>query len=315
MHFWDEKRPFDWYQEALSRGIERVKQAPATATLGDPSFSTFTYTWSSSERVSREWATAFQRCRTDGCNTEQACVEARCYKEAAESAHPLSGGGANITLPWLMRAAHGEHAKFIVMLRDPVERFHAAFWTYEHYQNYYGHFNRTFQPVDGMEKATEASFSAYANECLDNAERCLAEGFTERECFEAYEALTPRNEKSFYHLDQFLKSMHAHWMAGWLEAFPRSAFLVLRTEDWVSGPAARRDALRRIFEHLQLPPAADAALEEMVALPDRRFRTAPRPAGLGEVEAATQARLRAFFAPHNAKLAAMLGDERFRWGY
>ena len=310
-------------------------------SVPDPSFSTFTYTWSSSERVTKEWAVAFQRCRTETCSTEQACVERQCYTDAAAVAHPLSGGGVNMTLPWLLRAAHGEHAKFIIMLRDPVERFHAAFWNYEHYQNYYGHFNRTFQPVEGLPRATEASFSSYANECLDNVERCLSEGYSERECFEAYEALTPQNEKSFYHLDQcvrggvksamphltrappllpppcrLLKSMHAHWMAGWLEAFPRTSFLVLRLEDIRASEEGRAAALRAAFAHLDLvPPPSEQALADMAALPVRRFRNAPRPAGQGEVEAATLTRLRAFFAPHNARLAKMLGDDAFTWGY
>lgn len=31
----------------------------------------------------------------------------------------------------MVRAAHGTHAKIIVLLRDPIERFHAAFWSYE----------------------------------------------------------------------------------------------------------------------------------------------------------------------------------------
>ena len=199
IHYWDEKREFAWYEEALSGGIEQVKADPEHMVLNDPSFSTFTYTWSSSERVTREWATAFQRCRTETCDTKQDCVEQRCYSDAAAVAHPLSGGGVNMTIPWLMRAAHGEHARFVVVLRDPVQRFHASFWTYEHYQNFYGHFNRTFQPVEGLPKASEASFSAFAIEGVENMERCLSEGFSERECFEAYEALSPRNEKSFYH--------------------------------------------------------------------------------------------------------------------
>jgi hypothetical protein len=179
MHYWDEKRDFRWvrpdwpewpatpahslrhpvqYQEALSGGIQQVAADPAHMVLNDPSFSTFTYTWSSSERVTREWATAFQKCRTDTCATQQDCVERQCYTDAAAVAHPLSGGGVNMTIPWLMRAAHGEHARFVVVLRDPVQRFHSAFCefrqfckqrypftadsaragTYEHYQNFYG---------------------------------------------------------------------------------------------------------------------------------------------------------------------------------
>ena len=88
--------------------------------------------------------------------------------------------------------------------------------------------------------------------------------------------------------------MHSHWMAGWLEAFPRSSFLVLRLEDLIQ-PGGMETALRAVFEHLQVPPAPDALMREMLALPPRRFRTQPRAEGRGEIEQATLARLRGFF--------------------
>lgn len=39
-----------------------------------------------------------------------------------------------MTLPFLMRRAMGRNIRLIVMLRDPVDRLHAAFWAGDHYQ-------------------------------------------------------------------------------------------------------------------------------------------------------------------------------------
>lgn len=39
-----------------------------------------------------------------------------------------------MTLPYLMRRAMGRNIRLIVMLRDPVDRLHAAFWAGDHYQ-------------------------------------------------------------------------------------------------------------------------------------------------------------------------------------
>jgi N-acetylgalactosamine 4-sulfate 6-O-sulfotransferase len=313
MHFWDEKRTFESYQSMLGPGIEQVRQNPREMVLGDSSFSHFTYTWSSSDRITIEWTTAFKRCREESCQLDRTCIERICYSEARAAAHPLSGGGVNLTLPWLVRAAHGEHARFIVLLRDPVERFHSAFWMYAQYTNYYGHFNRTFMPVEGAPPASEKSFTEYAIESVEHLERCLKDN-TQRECFEAFEALSARNEQVFYHCDQLLKSMHSHWMAGWLEAFDRSSFLVLRLED-VIAPGGMERALKAVFKHLELPPVSEMAMREILAAPVKTFNTQPRHPGKGQIEPAARERLRAFFRPYNRRLAAILGDDAFKFGY
>ena len=70
-------------------------------------------------------------CR-DACKQEKQCITDKCYAEAAAAYPPLSGGGARLTLPWLMRRATGANVRLVVMLRDPVERLHASFWHYDH---------------------------------------------------------------------------------------------------------------------------------------------------------------------------------------
>lgn len=95
-HWWDGGlSPYKDFDDHLASSVPFIEANPGKAVLGDPSFSTFTYTWSSSERVTREWATAFAHCRKETCKTEQPCVERTCYTAAADVAHPLSGGGVN----------------------------------------------------------------------------------------------------------------------------------------------------------------------------------------------------------------------------
>lgn len=165
--------------------------------------------------------------------------------------------------------------------------------------------------------ADEASFSAWALDAVDNYERCRLEGYSEADCCEAFEALSPRNEKVFYHMDQLLKSLHVHWLEGWLAAFPRESVLVLRLEDWKAGATnVLRDTLRAVIGHLDLAPASEALLDQMVALPVRRFGGDRKPpTGKGVMEPATLQRLRTFFAPFNHRLASLLGDDKWRWGY
>ena len=46
----------------------------------------------------------------------------------------------------------------------------------------------------------------------------------------------------------------------------------------------------------------------------RRYGMLPG-AGRGQIEPATRERLRQFFRPYNERLATLLGDDGFRWGY
>jgi len=208
-------------------------------------------------------------------------------------------GWEGISQPWLLRQAlGGGNARFVVLLRDPVERLHAAFWNYHHYRSKYG--------------ATEEGFTAFATEMTGHVRRCL-ESHTEVQCVTSFEAMGPSYENVYYHADQVLKGMYSTFMAGWLAAFPRETFLVLLQEDYVA-PGGTKRALEAVVQHLALAEPDEAAWGAMLQ-EKRTLNASPEQGARGEMSAITRDALRAFYAPYNNALARMLGDDRFRFGY
>lgn len=189
-HYWDEAVPFSRYLGFFAPAVTAVEAAPERVIFGDASLSTFTYTWTGSERIHLSgWTKAFRACRTDDCDGgKQPCVDETCYAKATATSPPLDGGGAGLSLPFLLRAAHGANVKLMVLLRNPVDRLHAAFWHYEHYGRQYG--------------ASEEGFTKYALEMVAAVQGCLAAGLSEALCVTAFEANGPTYEAVFYHADQ-----------------------------------------------------------------------------------------------------------------
>ena len=301
-HFWDEQWPFSRYLDVFTPAVERIREAPERYIAGDSSFSTFTYTWTGSARVNVEWDATFKRCRETMCMNNATCIAATCYNYTNTVSPPLHGGGSGLTLPRLLRRVYGAYdVRMVVVLRDPVERLHAAYWNYGHYGNVYGQ--------------NETGFSLYAREMVGHITRCL-QTHSEAECVTAFEALDPENEAVFYHCDQVLKSLYAPFMAGWLQSFGDS-LLVLRLEDWKE--ESNRDVVRQVltqtWAHLQLPPPEldagqwDRALTGTVKRAGDEALRARR----GDMEPATRRFLRDFYRPYNRRLADMLDDQRFLW--
>ena len=91
----------------------------------------------------------------------------------------------------------------------------------------------------------------------------------------------------------------------WFESFPREQFVILPAEEMFSDPAG---ATNRVLAHLGLGPTERDSWP--VFLPDgSRAGTPPGPAPDDRVDAAVEARLRAYFRPFNDELAALLGRE------
>jgi hypothetical protein len=115
---------------------------------------------------------------------------------------------------------------------------------------------------------------------LGDAEVALAEGRVERSA-------------AHQHFSYLARGRYAEQLERWFVLFPRGQFLVLRFEDLARDPLA---VLNRTLEFLGLPPAPSVRLE---ARHTRRY------APMSEV---TTERLREYFAPHNQRLAALLGE-------
>ena len=303
-HFWDEIHGFASYLSVFEPALSKVEAFPTRTVFGDGSLSTFTYTWTGSERLHADWTATFRACRETECEHKQACVDATCYARADKV--PV-GGGANLTLPYLLRAVLGAgNAKLMVILRDPVERLHAAFYFYHHYGNVYGR--------------NETGFAAYAREMTGHFQRCLDQGHGEFKCVTAFESLGPTYEAVFYHADQILKSMYTVFLEGYLSAFPAKDVLVLRFEDYVAHSGSgnglsMRTTLERVFKHLALDEPDAATWAAMLSAPvilNGGAQQAARP----PMDPDTRQMLRRFYKPYNTRLAGLLGDDpRWLWDY
>ena len=137
-------------------------------------------------------------------------------------------------------------------------------------------------------------------------------------CAHRFEAYHPKYEAVFYHADQLIKTMYAVFLEGWLAMFGAENVLVLRTEDvFHSDPAVRKDAAEKgarsprvggrhgggVGRHGRVRRGVQ---RDDAAMATRKFEA-------GDVSPETRAKLDAFFAPQLADLAAMLGDDKWRW--
>eukprot|EP00756_Hemistasia_phaeocysticola_P022232 Hpha_TRINITY_DN15820_c1_g5::TRINITY_DN15820_c1_g5_i1::g.187133::m.187133 len=140
-------------------------------------------------------------------------------------------------MPWLLRGVQGtERIRLVAILREPVQRLHAAFWHYDHYQR--------------RHNATPDGFVAYVDEQIAGFQMCRSFGFTARRCALEFESLAPRLEGIFFHCDQLIRGLYSIFMQDWIAAFPLGTRLwVERSEDlWADGEGVAR----RIAQFLQI---------------------------------------------------------------
>jgi Sulfotransferase domain len=90
------------------------------------------------------------------------------------------------------------------------------------------------------------------------------------------------------------RGRYAEQLAAWLRVYPRQSLLVLRFEDLAREPLP---VLNRTLGWLGLPAMTSARLEP------RNTRKYP------PMNPATAERLREYFAPHNARLESLLGEQ------
>ena len=131
------------YVASFSESAQRVRaDASGRALIGDASEQTLTFYYAQNMRGHRLWSGC------DGCAFRAAASlfhTARCQQPAtcrlpmllAQQARSLGLAGRDaLTVPLLMRAAYGPAApRLVVLLREPSERLHSAFWEYDQYKS------------------------------------------------------------------------------------------------------------------------------------------------------------------------------------
>ena len=208
---------------------------------------------------------------------------------AAHDATAGTGGtGAEATPPYVLRMLYQsqpELLRLLLVLRNPITRLEVSYWAHTQYLKRYG--------------ASAAGLDSYAIEQTNAFARCEAKHGLRR-CAFLYEYLEREYADVFFHCDQVIRGLYAPFVQDWLGAFPNST-LTVRAEDFHDEP---RKTQRRIWSFLRLPAGAVRS-----GWPRAQEKEPPQP-----MRNSTRALLERFYAPHNRRLATLLGDEAFLWG-
>lgn len=174
-------------------------------------------------------------------------------------------------------------AKFIVMLRDPVERLYSDYL-------YFGMTNKSVE-----------DFHERVSESLQLFEICLAERSI-RSCI--YN--TTLNNIMPVRLQV---GLYVIYVLDWLSIFSREQILILRLEDHA---ANRKNTIRRVFDFLQLGRLTLQKEADITKSPASNTRR-PANRNLGPMLPITKEILQSFYRPFNQHLAHVLRDPAFLW--
>ncbi|KAL0964791.1 hypothetical protein UPYG_G00329020 [Umbra pygmaea] len=175
------------------------------------------------------------------------------------------------------------NARFIIMLRDPVERLYSDYL-------YFGIANKSAE--DFHEKVSES---------LQIFEGCLTE-YSMRSC--VYN--TTINNAMPVRLQV---GLYVVYILDWLTVYRMEQILVLRLEDHASN---RKYTLHKVFDFLNLGPLTKQKEVEITKSPASNTRR-PGDKNLGPMLPITKEILRDFYTPFNDQLAKVLCNDSFRW--
>lgn len=171
--------------------------------------------------------------------------------------------------------------KLIVLLRNPIDRAYSHHWLSVHE----GHETLPF------EKALKCEEERLAGE---------EEKMLEHEGYESY------NHKHYTYLS---RGIYVDQLRRWVGTFPKEQFLIVKSEDLYSDPAA---ITRQCLEFLGIPASRLDTAKEF-----KQYRE-PTPGGHKNrekpprMDAALRKTLVEYFKPHNARLYEYLGRD-FEW--
>ncbi|KAJ1461043.1 hypothetical protein M885DRAFT_458278 [Pelagophyceae sp. CCMP2097] len=212
------------------------------------------------------------------------------------------GDTGNAPAPQLL-ALMFPRAKLVVTLAEPGRRAYSDYW-FLTAQGVAG------RPRRGRPAAIQsaADFDAKARFDADAMERCFDaydQGASKWAVDAVQRCAFDRKRFGANGRGRLTIGLYAAFLERWFASFDKAQILVLRLEDRET-PEGQANALSSCFDFLGL----DAAAAKSEA-PGKVFNAASRARDAMFPE--TAAMLRRFYAPHNARLAEILGDDRFLW--
>ena len=206
--------------------------------------------------------------------------------------------------------------KIIVLLRNPIDR------AYSHYimaQRNGGEPDCSFDEIveREMEDIPEL-LDAHRRGFLDDnfrtqAHRCHSDGSplsvaTHSRDNTRFSLASEQDLFRFYVTSYVFRSIYHEQLWRWLQLFPREQFLILDSARLLE---QRGDVMSETVAFLGLQPY-DFGADELQHTWGGGANTHNTPGDYSPLSSATRSRLSAFFAPHNEKLFALLG-ERYDW--
>ncbi|KAG1660053.1 hypothetical protein FOA52_010038 [Chlamydomonas sp. UWO 241] len=235
--FWGEEgKAMSQYVAGHGRSFDKLHESPDKRMLLDASSSTFAFYWSAGLRAHQAFQRTVRPCHHN-CSTASAgdqakhakCMDEVCFTRAHEADLAVAAAANSsfefLQLPVLMAAAYGPGTarlpKMLLLLRNPIDRLHSAYWSHPHYKGKYG------ESAQGE--------LAYLQEQIGAMRSCEVKGHTMEECALYFETYSMEEEVLFFHADQVIRGMYAIFLERWMTHLGRDNVLVIRAEDYFAG--------------------------------------------------------------------------------
>jgi len=193
--------------------------------------------------------------------------------------------------PLLIEAIQPE-AKYIVMMREPIDFLYSAFWN-----------------LCGIIKdKSPQTFHEYVEHSLEWWKTCTQK-YSTVEC--VYNIRI--NSSDPYLGCGVHRLVHPYIPVSiWLQVIPRERILFVKSEELKENPA---DVMKEVFKFLQLSPISEKQLTKIVSVQHINEQKFLHKTGNSKFEMLPSTRnlLLKFYKPFNEKLAQLLNDSRFLW--
>ncbi len=196
-------------------------------------------------------------------------------------------------------------AKYIVLMRDPVQRMHSDFkYLCEEQWKKTGVIH---VPQDFKAFGSEI-FHKKATGEVEKLKNCLSNGSSLERC--THHRLTGAGDSLCGHVRLGVSLYHVH-IRRWLREIPREQFLFLRTDELASSPL---QLLREVWHFLGVEEQSEEEISDILHEHLHSSHAGGHSAS-ETMKSETHAMLQKFFKPHNDALAELLTDNRYRWDY
>ena len=196
-------------------------------------------------------------------------------------------------------------SKFVVILRNPVQRTWSAFW-------YFCSAMKRWKSKGISQLYIEKGPVIFHNnvvdliklfqECLDNETSFILN------CVNRVMSVKPVKDNRCS-TGRIGIGLYYYHIAAWLSVFPRKQFLFLRMEDM------KRDeegTLKEVWEFLELEPPRHSYVADVFQEAYEKFKPAQYQ-NVIQMLPQTKELLEEFYRPFNEKLSGLLNDEKFLW--